>query len=255
MRLLHRVLRRKNSPQHQQVVTPSQDFTELQRRIRYSFRDPSLLDIAMIHRSFLHCEDSNGRVSNERLEFLGDAVLNLVVSEHLYRAFPTKQEGELTQIKSLIVSRSVIAEKARELQLGCFLTLSPGEEQSGGRTRISILSDGFEALLGAMYLDGGKKVVTDFLRHHVLNDIDRIISDEEHTNYKSFLLEYCQGVGKGQPLYSISQETGPDHEKEFTVVVKIEGRTKGSGVGRNKREAEQRAAKEALEKIQEKDRV
>ena len=237
--------------QHSQNVGTSQNYFELQSSIHYFFKNPSLLATALIHRSYAHSEDSDKSVSNERLEFLGDAVLNLVVSEHLYRVFPTKQEGELTQIKSLIVSRPVIAEKARELQLGRYLMLSPGEEQTGGRSRISILSDGFEALLGAMYLDGGKKVATDFLRNHLLHDINRIISDEEYSNYKSLLLEYCQGIGKGQPIYTVSHETGPDHEKEFTVVVQIEGKIQGSGVGRNKREAEQRAAKEAFEKIQE----
>ncbi|MFQ6091924.1 MAG: ribonuclease III [bacterium] len=221
----------------------------MQKDIGYTFRDPSLLAMALVHRSYTPMEGHEQISSNERLEFLGDAVLNLLVTEYLYHTFPDKQEGDLTQIKSRIVSRTVIAEKAKEFQLGRYLMLGPGEEQSGGRSRTSIIADGFEALLGAMYLDGGTKAVTSFLQAHLLNDLDRIILAEEHTNYKSLLLEYCQGLGRGQPVYRVSRETGPEHEKEFTVVVKIEGVTRGTGVGRNKREAEQRAAKEALEKI------
>lgn len=225
------------------------DLHELQRDIGYTFREPSLLAMALVHRSYTHTEGHGQISSNERLEFLGDAVLNLIVTDYLYHIFPDKQEGDLTQIKSRIVSRTIIAKKAKEFRLGRYLLLGPGEEQSGGRSRSSIMADGFEALLGAMYLDGGAEVVTDFLRQHLLNDLDRIISDEEYTNYKSLLLEYYQSLGKGQPVYSVGRERGPDHEKEFTVVVKIEGKIRGTGLGRNKREAEQRAAKEALEKL------
>ncbi|UCE17482.1 MAG: ribonuclease III [Gemmatimonadota bacterium] len=222
---------------------------DLQKEIGYVFRDSSLLTMALVHRSYTHMNGHSTIPSNERLEFLGDSVLNIVVTEHLYHTFPEKQEGDLTQIKSRIVSKNVIAEKAKQLRLGHYLLLGPGEEQSGGRSRASLLADGFEALLGAMFLDGGKKAVQSFLKKHLFHDLNSIISAEEHTNYKSLLLEHYQGVGSGQPVYKIIQEAGPDHEKEFTVVVEAEGTVRGTGVGRNKREAEQKAAKEALEKI------
>jgi len=215
----------------------------------YAFKDPSLLATALVHRSYTHTEGHGHIPCNERLEFLGDAVLNVLVAEHLYHTFPDKREGDLTKMKSRIVSRVALAEKAREFELGQYLLLGPGEEHCGGRSRTSIIADGFEALLGAMYLDGGAEAVKCFLLRHLLNDLERIISAEEHANYKSRLLEHCQGLGRGKPLYRVSRETGPDHEKEFTVVVEIENAIKGRGVGRTKREAEQRAAREALKKM------
>lgn len=205
--------------------------------------------MALVHRSYIHMGGHSTVPSNERLEFLGDSVLNLIVAEYLYHTFPEKQEGDLTQIKSRIVSKNVLAEKAKQIRLGHYLLLGPGEEQTGGRSRTSLLADGFEALLGAMYLDGGKEVVQSFVQKHLLQDLNSIISAEEHTNYKSLLLEHYQGVGSGQPVYKVIRERGPDHEKEFTVVVEVDGTIQGRGMGRSKREAEQKAAKEALEKI------
>lgn len=250
MKLLRNLFKRDPSTLYQLVPEVQADLGQLEKRIGYTFRNTSLLTTALIHRSYTHSEGNDHTLSNERLEFLGDAVLNLSVSEFLYHTFPEKQEGELTKIKSLIVSRTIIAQKAKALQLGQHILLGPGEEQSGGRDRTSILADAFEALLGAMYLDGGKKVSTSFLKEHLLSDLDRIITAEEHTNYKSLLLEHFQAQGKGQPIYMVTRERGPDHKKEFTVTVTIEDAVWGSGVGGSKREAEQQAAKQAFEKIE-----
>ena len=253
MNLLRKLFYRDRSTRDRQPVDTPPDLGQLERRIGYVFRNQSLLTIALIHRSFTHSEGHHHTVSNERLEFLGDAVLNVFVSEFLYHTFPEKQEGELTKMKSLIVSRTVISEKASELHLGQHILLGPGEEQSGGRFRASILADAFEALLGAMYLDGGDKTVKTFLKANLLHDLDRLIHAEEHTNYKSLLLEHCQAQGRGQPVYAVTKERGPDHEKEFTVTVTIQGTVRGSGLGGTKREAEQQAAKEAFEKIEDMD--
>ena len=254
MKFLRHLFKRVPSTPDDHSTDAEADLDQLEHRIGYTFRDASLLTTALIHRSYLHSEENDQTVSNERLEFLGDAVLNHFVSEFLYRTFPEKQEGELTKIKSLIVSGTIIAEKAKTLQLGRHILLGPGEEHSGGRNRTSILADAFEALLGAMYLDGGETACKSFLNRHLLSDLDRLITAEEHTNYKSLLLEHCQAQGKGQPIYTVARERGPDHKKEFTVTVSIEGTIRGNGVGGNKREAEQRAAKEAFEKIGSKDR-
>jgi ribonuclease-3 len=250
MRFLSHLFRRKRSDLPGQSANRSLEFHHLERKFKYAWRDPTLLATAFYHRSFTHDEGLNQIPSNERLEFLGDAVLDLIVSEYLYRSFPEKQEGELARMKSLIVSRTVLAEKAKELELGRHILLGPGEEQSGGRTRTSILSDAFEAVLGALYLDGGAQAAQRFLNTFLFQDINHLLSDEQHTNYKSLLLEFCQAQKKGQPVYKVSQESGPDHNKEFTVIVNIEGKPRGTGVGRNKREAEQRAAKEAYEMVQ-----
>ena len=249
MKCIKKIFSRGRSEHAVQEVEMSSDLSVLQKEIGYTFNDISLLVMAFVHTSYIHSEDAEYVTSNERLEFLGDAVLNLLVTEYLYQTFPDKQEGDLTKIKSRIVSRNVLAEKAKELQLGRYLLLGTGEEQSGGRTRTSLLADSFEALLGAMYLDGGAEATKSFLSTYLINDIDRIVSAEEHTNYKSILLEYCQGLGKEQPIYTVSRERGPDHRKEFTVRVIVDGLKIGIGIGRSKREAEQRAAKEALEKI------
>lgn len=226
------------------------DVDNIQGIIGYRFKDVELLKRALVHRSFAYETGKEAVDSNERLEFLGDAVLNLVVTEYLYRSFPDKREGELTQTKSLTVCKAVLAKIARRLGLGRYVKLSPGEEQSGGRQRASIVADAYEALLGAVYLDGGVKPASRLIEENILDDLESIIADEEHTNYKSFLLEYSQGQGKGHPQYEVCLEEGPEHEKLFTVEVRIEGQRLGEGNGRSKKEAEQRAAKMATERLE-----
>ena len=218
----------------------------LERIIGYRFSDRALLSQALKHRSYVYASDGDGIESNERLEFLGDAVLDLVVTEYLYRSFRMKREGELTQVKSLIVSKPVLAEKGREMGLGRYMLLSREEEQSGGRDRTSIIGDAFEAVLGAIYLDGGFDASRDFVARSLLCDIEKISANGDYLNFKSVLLEYVQSEGRGHPRYFVHSEEGPDHEKVFTVEVAIGGEILGQGKGRSKKEAQQMAAKEAL---------
>lgn len=221
--------------------------TSLFRTISYRFRDTDLLRLAMTHRSCL-TEDSEPRISNERLEFLGDAVLGLIVTEAFYEQYPEATEGELTKAKSYIVSREVLAKRARDLGLGMYLFLGDGEEKSGGRERASILSDAFESLLGAVYLDGGLAEARRFVQRHLLKEF-RGASPRFHHNYKSVLLEYVQGKGMKAPTYRTLKETGPDHQKSFTVVVEVDGETMGVGRGSRKKRAEQEAARQAVETL------
>jgi len=215
----------------------------------YSFSNRSLLTQALKHRSYVYAVDEGSIASNERLEFLGDAVLDLVVTENLYRRFVDKREGDLTQVKSLLVSKVVLAQRGRELGLGDHLLLSKEEEGAGGRDRTSIVGDAFEAVLGAIYLDGGLSAAERFVQASLMRDVDEIISDGNYLNFKSVLLEHTQSEGQGHPRYLVSSEEGPDHRKEFTVEVVIGGERTGLGRGRSKKEAQQMAAKEALTKL------
>lgn len=245
---MQRVCLKGNHKASEEVDT---DLKQIQEMIDYRFKDLELLKKALIHRSFAHSVGKRAIDSNERLEFLGDAILNLVVTEHLYRSFPEEREGELTQIKSVVVSKAILAKVARKMNLGQYIRLSLSEEQSGGRQRTSIVADAYEALLGAIYLDGGIEPVRKLVTKSILNDLDDIIIvSEEHTNYKSLLLEYIQAREKGYPQYEVCFEEGPDHEKLFTVEVRVGGRKLGEGTGRSKKEAEQKAAKMAMERLE-----
>ena len=218
----------------------------LYRSISYRFRDAALIQQALTHRSIIS-ECAFDVVSNERLEYLGDAVLGLVVSDELYRRFPNWREGELTKAKSYVVSREILAKKAEELKLGKYLILSSGEERSGGRKRKSIISDALEALLGAVYLDGGLEKARRVICRLVLKDMDDILTHRFHFNYKSWLLEHVQAGGESFPEYRVLRETGPDHKKEFTVEVVVDGKVLGRGKGMSKKRAEQEAALKAVE--------
>lgn len=217
--------------------------------MNYHFNNPDLLTQALKHRSYVYSVDEGSITSNERLEFLGDAVLDLLVTEHLYRRFQDKREGDLTQIKSLLVSKVVLAQRSRKLDLGTYLYLSKEEEAAGGRDRTSILGDGFEALLGAMYLDGGLKIAGRFVQETLLANVKEITSNGNYLNFKSALLEHTQSEGRGHPRYLVDSEEGPDHHKIFTVEVVISGERMGMGRGHSKKEAQQMAAKEALQKL------
>jgi ribonuclease-3 len=187
--------------------------------------------------------------SNERLEFLGDSVLGLIVTEALYSRLPGESEGSLTRMKSHIVSRERLAEEARRLKLGEYLNLGAGEDQSGGRRRNSILSDSYEAILGAIFLDGGLESAKRFVSSGLLKDIGLSRDYKQQKNYKSWLLEHVQGQGGRAPGYRVVAEAGPDHIKEFTVDVVVKSAVLGTGKGLSKKKAEQEAAKKALEKL------
>ncbi len=218
-----------------------------QRHLGVRFQNEALLRRALTHRSFLGGEVENLPESNERLEFLGDAVLELVVIEHLFRRYPQDREGELTQKKSLLVSKSVLADRAEAMGLGRYLLLSPAERDSGGAERRSILADAFEALLGAVYLDQGIVAARGMVIHWLLRESDRILRDTEKQNFKSLLQERVQASQRVHPRYRVRREEGPDHQKSFTVEVVVRGRVLGVGRGANKKEAEQHAARQALE--------
>lgn len=225
------------------------DLEELYARINYRFNDPNLVLQALKHRSYLPWSKERRIASNERLEFVGDAVLGLIVSEYLYEKFPQKEEGDLTKIKSLVVREETLAERAYELNLGEFLLLGDGEEKAGGRERASIIADAFEALIGAIYLDGGINEVKRFVEEQILSNLDEIIERDWETNFKGQLLELLQAKKHGSPIYSVVEERGPDHEKLFVVEVTIDGKPMGRGKGSTKKRAEQMAAQEALEKL------
>jgi ribonuclease-3 len=174
-------------------------------------------------------------------------VLNCLVTDHLYRLYPSKSEGQLSKVKSLIVSRKILGEIGLSLNLGSYLLFGNSEIKSGGEQRMSILSNAFEALLGALYLDNGLEVAREFLKRFLFCRIDTFLNDEDNINYKSKLLEISQQDGFGFPSYSVIMASGPDHAKEFTIRVHIAGVTLGEGSGPNKKVAQQSAAREAMD--------
>jgi ribonuclease-3 len=223
---------------------------EFCRHLGVRINRPELLRLALTHRSYLHANDQEGTLeSNERLEYLGDSVLGLVCSEWLYRNRPDEHEGQLTKTKSLLVSKAILSRRALAMGLGRFVLLSHSEVESGGRQRLSILADAFEAVIGAIYLDQGLEAARQFIQTWLLNEASDIAADKRHTNYKSLLQEYVQSAFHTHPVYRIRHEAGPDHLKQFTVEVMVGSRTLGDGRGRNKKEAEQSAARDALERV------
>jgi len=230
------------------VQRESQNRDSLCRKIGYSFQDTDLIDLAMTHRSALG-ESKHHFESNERLEFLGDAVLGMVVTEALYLCYPKRSEGRLTRAKSVLVSREALARHARRLDLGAHLQLGAGEERSGGRKRHSILSNAMEAVIGAVYLDGGLTAAEKLIRDHLMDEMEEAASDRFHRNYKSWLLEHAQAHGMKGPEYQVIDESGPDHKKFFKVQVLLGGEALGVGEGRSKKTAEQHAAHRAVEAL------
>lgn len=205
----------------------------------YRFRDAGLLQEALTHKS--HAFETGSGRHNERLEFLGDSVLAVVVAHHLFELFPDEDEGRLSQRKSALVSRAAMARWAQGLELGRHMRLGSGEESTGGRTRPSILSNALEALIGALYLDGGFEEARRFIRR-LLDRLDEFVE----TDFKSRLQEVVQKRHKVPPSYELLGTTGPDHEKTFSVRVMMGSRALGAGTGRTKKEAEQNAAEDAL---------
>ena len=221
---------------------------EFQQHFRVPFGDTDLLKLALTHRSYLSVTGQGPRESNERLEFLGDSVLGLVTSEYLYRENPEEHEGDLTKSKSLLVSKAILSRRALAMGLGRFVLMSHSEVESGGRQRLSILADAFEAVIGAIYLDQGFEPAREFIHKWLLRESGAIVADKRHTNYKSHLQEYVQSTWRTHPVYRIRSEMGPDHSKHFLVEVLVGKRSLGEGRGRNKKEAEQAAARTALER-------
>ncbi len=221
---------------------------DLQRALNYTFTNAAFLEHALIHKSSIIQGDSKGLDSNERLEFLGDAVLNCLVTEHIYHKYTDYSEGQLSKVKSLLVSRKIIGEVAQTINLADYLSMGHSEKKSSGQNRTSITSNAFEALLGAVYLDGGIKAVRNILSQCLFGRIEQFRKDKCNINYKSKILEMSQADGFGIPQYPLIAEEGPDHDKKFIVGIDIAGVRLGKGEGSNKKNAQQDAAQHALEK-------
>jgi len=218
----------------------------LEAKLGYTFSDRTLLRNALLHRSHIHVTGLERERSNERLEFLGDAVLGLVVNEELYRNFPDRSEGDLTKMKALLVCGTRLSEVAGHIHLGVHIHMSRSEAATGGRNRSSILADTTEALLGAVYLDGGLGPARKVINRVVLQGSENLLARRSLRNYKSRLQELIQARHKSPPRYRVLDVEGPDHDRLFKVAVTFSGKTLGLGEGRNKKTAEQNAAQEAL---------
>jgi ribonuclease III len=229
------------SPDGSEVVAP-----ELDDALGVRFSDPSIRAAALTHRSYAFEQELD--VNNERLEFLGDAVLGLVVTDVAYRDFPEMPEGELAKLRAAIVNMSALADVARDLRLGDFIMLGKGEEMSGGRDKASILADALEAILGAIYLDRGLDTARAFIERVFRPRMVAYVRGEGERDYKTILQELASSDLHAMPEYKISDQ-GPDHLKEFTATVFLNGKAWGKGIGRSKKEAEQQAAHEAYEKL------
>jgi ribonuclease-3 len=223
---------------------------QFHHKYKYRFRNGELLVRALTHRSYVYHSDSD-IISNERLEFLGDSILGLVMAEHLYSRHPDYDEGDLTKTKAVLVNETTLSQVGLESGLNEFILMSPEEEKSGGRERSSIISDAVEAVIGAIYRDSGLDAARDFIKQMIISRSRDILSDANQRNYKGELLEYLQSRGEGPPFYEVVSESGPDHDKTFTVIVKTGGSVTGTGRGPSKKEAEQHAAAEALRDLME----
>jgi len=228
------------------------ELTELEKKLRISFLNKQLLNQSLTHSSFAN--EAN-IPDNERLEFLGDAVIKLVISEYVYNRFPERPEGDLTKIRATVISDDTLAKVASRVHLGEALLLSENEKKTGGNKRKSNVANAFESLVGAIYLDGGLGKARDFLIEFLRLEIDKVSREGYIKDYKSALQEYVQKKKWVLPVYKVLNEQGPKHQKQFVIGVKIKGCIMGEGKGMNKKEAEQKAAEEALKKLQEEEKV
>jgi ribonuclease-3 len=232
------------------VVRLRDEFEELQQRVGYRFKDRGLLEHALTHKSRAAEDASGGVADNESLEFLGDAVLGLVVADLLFRRYPTYNEGQKSKIKAAVVSTQSLGRHAEQLRLGEHLILGRGEEKTGGRFKQALLADAYEALIAAIYLDGGLPAAAGFLERELNEAID---AGAQQTvvgqDYKSALQERLQALGRPLPEYRLAGEAGPDHRKLFSVEVVVAGEVLGAATGRAKKEAEQEAARLALARL------
>ena len=222
--------------------------SDLEEKLGYRFHDPALLHKALTHSSRSHEEGTGHLGCNERLEFLGDSILGFVVAEAIYRSYPDLPEGEMTRLRAKLVCESGLVEAAAPLELGAHLRLSRGEENGGGHRRPSMIADAFEAVLAAIYIDGGEAAAREFLSRTILTRLDRNVTLSR--DYKTKLQEAVQSLGLTAPTYRLSGESGPDHDKRFTAEVIYDGRVAGEGSGRSKKEAEQAAAQAAFARFQ-----
>ncbi len=225
------------------------DLAALQQTLGISFNDPSLLEEALVHSSYINENPGFALAANERLEFLGDAVLGLVVAEKLYQDFPQFSEGEMTKLRSVLVRRDSLARIARTLGLGSYLYLGKGEAASGGRHKPANLAAALEAVIAAIFLDQGSASSRDFVLGLLNKELQKVVSQGVKTDYKSQLQELIQSKQQPTPAYYLVEAAGPDHDRKFTVEVRIDNTVLGKGSGRSKKVAETEAAHAALEQL------
>ena len=236
------------------TVTPERkkELQLFEKHAGIRFRKIDLLNLAFSHRSFAN-ENPQEVDNNEKLEFLGDAVLGLVVNDYLFRVLTDRAEGELARIKSFVVSEGSLAGIAKEIRVDNFILIGKGEEYSGGRSKRALLADALEAIIGAYYLDSGLKPSRRFILRYIVPEINKVLEDKHKKDYKTLLQEHVQKRHKTYPRYTLAQKTGPDHDKTFWIEVHVNGETFGPGMGKNKKEAEQNAAGIAYRELLEKE--
>lgn len=232
--------------QHQTSNEMDKDFKKFEEDIGITFNDPTLLATAFTHRSYVN-ESKSSLEHNERLEFLGDAVLELVVTDYLFRKYSDTPEGELTAYRAALVNTATLGNIAEEIGMNNFLLLSKGESKDTGRARASILANTFEAVIGAIYLDQGYEIVDSFIKGHVLTRAEQVVSSGSWKDAKSSFQETAQAKYGVTPRYDVIHSEGPDHDKHFVVGVFIGEKKIAEGEGKSKQEAEQKAAESALE--------
>lgn len=220
---------------------------DLETAIGYRFKNITLLQNALTHSSYANERWHNSLLCNERLEFLGDSILGMVVAEHLYRTYPEKPEGELTRIRADMVCEASLAAVADKLSLGQHLLLGHGEERFGGRSRASILADAVESVIAASFLDGGMEAAKAFIQQFILCDVP--VEKPHNADYKTALQELVQQKKNQMLRYVLTGQTGPDHDKQFAVQVELNGQVVGEGTGSSKKRAEQDAARKAIENL------
>jgi len=225
------------------------DWNDCQKNLGIFFRQEYLLEQAFTHLSYLNENPSSDWSSNERLEFLGDSILNFIVAEKLYKEFPKLPEGELTEIRASLVCRDTLAGLASSLKLGDWLLLGRGEEANGGRAKASNLANAMEALIGALYLDQGLARARRLVLNQLKPELKKIKAGKTTPNYKALVQEFIQGQKRPTPIYRLVETAGPDHNKQFTAEILVEGEALGRGTGNSKKNAESQAARAAWEKL------
>lgn len=243
-RLIQRVFKRKRARTFVEV-----DYPLLQQRLGYQFRHLTMLRQALTHRSFANESGDPDMEDNEKFEFLGDSVMGFVISDLLYQCFPRFREGDLSRVKSHVVSEPFLAELARELDLGSFMLLGRGESYSGGHEKSSLLSNCYEALIAAIYLDGGIEPAREFIVAAFKDRVETLVHNRHILDHKSLLQEHAQDIFHCTPHYRMRRVTGPDHERTYEIDLMIKGEVFSTGSGKNRKEAEQSAAKAALAKL------
>jgi ribonuclease-3 len=233
-------------------ATPESSIYSLENILEYRFKDQNLLLQALTHRSFVNEHEGEDLRNNESLEFLGDAVLGFVISSRIFQHYPDLTEGELSKIKAYLVSAANLVHLAEQIHLGDFVRLSRGEEKTGGRTKRAIVVDAYEAIIGAIYLDGGVEAVSDFVGRQIDGFLESLdLKQLTYGDFKSALQEFLHNLGRPEPVYRVVDEIGPDHRKTFVVQVIIHDEVIAESSGRTKKEAQQSAARLAMERLKE----